>query len=172
MSLKPGEIKKLRPENMSHPSIDIDTRASRSFATGRFVVASPARGKLRDSAALVTRDWRVKKPGMTCVMPGLSEIRCSRLVVSDQSVWTSFNLLEFVPGTGCEGRMKSLTASDLTLAHQLVQDWNGPESQPMASTVATLGWERHSKHDFEDVFSFLPEYYRSSDAEEKSADSP
>lgn len=40
MSMTPSETKKLRPNTMSHPSIDIDSRATRSFATGRHVVAS------------------------------------------------------------------------------------------------------------------------------------
>jgi tRNA threonylcarbamoyladenosine biosynthesis protein TsaB len=52
-------------------------------------------------------------------------------------------------------------------SHPWVQVLRGPESVPMAETVAILGWNRWKQAEIEDVFGFLPRYYRGSAAEEK-----
>jgi hypothetical protein len=37
----------------------------------------------------------------------------------------------------------------------------------MAGTVAELGWRRWERGEIEEIFGFLPKYYRGSAAEEK-----
>jgi tRNA threonylcarbamoyladenosine biosynthesis protein TsaB len=54
-----------------------------------------------------------------------------------------------------------------TSAHLFVNTVQGPESLPMAETVADLGWRRWEGGQIEEALGFLPRYYRGSAAEEK-----
>jgi tRNA threonylcarbamoyladenosine biosynthesis protein TsaB len=54
-----------------------------------------------------------------------------------------------------------------TSAHPFVHICQGEESLPMAGTVAELGWRRWERGEIDEIFGFLPKYYRGSAAEEK-----
>ena len=70
-------------------------------------------------------------------------------------------------GPGLGRVLKWLGESRPTSAHPFVQVCQGQESSPMAGTVAELGWRRWERGEIEEIFGFLPKYYRGSAAEEK-----
>jgi tRNA threonylcarbamoyladenosine biosynthesis protein TsaB len=70
-------------------------------------------------------------------------------------------------GPGLGKLLKWSQNQGVVLSHRSVQILQGPESVPMASTVADLGWRRWKRGAIEDVLGFLPRYYRGSAAEEK-----
>ncbi len=75
-----------------------------------------------------------------------------------------------VAGPGADKLKKSWQGIQETLALDIDRiDWvSDGDSIPMADTVAKLGWDRWIfQGQTEDVFGFLPKYYRSSAAEEK-----
>ncbi len=76
----------------------------------------------------------------------------------------------FVAGPGF-GKVLTWCEQRSTSAQAMVQVVEGPESVPMASTVAELGWERWERGETEEVLGFLPKYYRGSAAEEKKKES-
>lgn len=73
-----------------------------------------------------------------------------------------------VVGTGAQKLQKEFAARHPTSAHLFVNFLLEETSSPMASTVARLGWRRWQAGQTEDVWGFLPAYYRSSAAEEKA----
>ena len=70
-------------------------------------------------------------------------------------------------GPGLGKILKKFEEKPNALAHLFVKTIEGPESIPMASTVAQLGWESWGRGETVEVLSFLPRYYRGSAAEEK-----
>ncbi len=77
----------------------------------------------------------------------------------------------FVAGPGFGKVLTWCERQCSTSAQAMVQVVEGPESVPMASTVAELGWERWERGETEEVLGFLPKYYRGSAAEEKKKES-
>jgi tRNA threonylcarbamoyladenosine biosynthesis protein TsaB len=70
-------------------------------------------------------------------------------------------------GPGVGRVLKWLGEGRSTSAHPFVHIFQGEESSPMAGTVAELGWRRWERGEIEEIFGFLPKYYRGSAAEEK-----
>ncbi|MFN9984366.1 MAG: tRNA (adenosine(37)-N6)-threonylcarbamoyltransferase complex dimerization subunit type 1 TsaB [Pirellula sp.] len=76
-----------------------------------------------------------------------------------------------VAGPGAEKMRKSLESPSvaLALASPSIEWISAGDAIPMADTVARLGWDRWMRLGLvEDILGFLPRYYRSSAAEEKS----
>lgn len=70
-------------------------------------------------------------------------------------------------GPGVGKVLNGCLRQGVVLTHRSQQILEGPESVPMASTVADLGWGRWQRGETEDVLRFVPRYYRGSAAEEK-----
>lgn len=74
-------------------------------------------------------------------------------------------------GPGVGKVLKWCRQQGVALTYPSAQILQGPESVPMASTVAELGWGRWKRGETENVLGFLPKYYRGSAAEEKKKES-
>jgi len=75
-----------------------------------------------------------------------------------------------IAGPGASKLQREWERGESTSVQRVVQYFKGPESTPMATTVARLAWTRWQQGKTEDVLAFLPTYYRSSAAEEKQGE--
>jgi tRNA threonylcarbamoyladenosine biosynthesis protein TsaB len=73
----------------------------------------------------------------------------------------------FLAGPGVGRVLKWFGEHRSASAHPFVAICQGQGSMPMAGTVAELGWRRWERGEIEEIFGFLPTYYRGSAAEEK-----
>jgi tRNA threonylcarbamoyladenosine biosynthesis protein TsaB len=104
--------------------------------------------------------WRVDR--LECRLPtGIEDIES---VVARSRV---LPLSTTLAGPGVGKVLRWLEDHGSMSAHPWGQVVRGPESMPMAETVAILGWNRWMRGETEDVLGFLPRYYRRSAAEEK-----
>lgn len=99
---------------------------------------------------------------MECRLPtGIEDIES---IVALNRSWSQSATLA---GPGVGKVLRWLEDRGSASSHPWDQVLRGPESVPMAETVAILGWHRWKRGEIEDVFGFLPRYYRGSAAEEK-----
>lgn len=121
-------------------------------------VVDAYRGQMFAASYLLTRDAMEKTQAT-----GIVDIDavCDALSLAD-------SIPTLVIGGGAEKLKKEFAIRHATSAHLLVQFLLDANSFPTASTVAQLGWKRWQSGETEDVWGFLPAYYRSSAAEEKA----